>query len=65
MKLLKSALIAGSWLVVSTVYAQSGPSTVANPQSPSQDQRTVMTDRYGERRSSSGTTVIASTAQDR
>jgi hypothetical protein len=37
MKLLKSALVAGSWLVMSTVYAQSGPATASNVQVPSQD----------------------------
>ena len=44
MKLLKSALVAGSWLLMSTVYAQSGPSTASNVQAPSQDQRMVPTD---------------------
>jgi hypothetical protein len=44
MKLLKSALVAGSWFVLSTVYAQSDPSTASNAQAPSQDQRTVSTD---------------------
>jgi hypothetical protein len=37
MKLLKSALVAASWLVMSAVYAQSGPATAANAQAPSQD----------------------------
>jgi len=47
MKLLKSALVAGSWFVLSTVYAQSGPvdaTNAANPQAVQQDQRTIATD---------------------
>jgi hypothetical protein len=39
MKLLKSALVAGSWLVVSAVYAQSAPSAASNVQA--QDQTAV------------------------
>ncbi|HEV7836081.1 MAG TPA: hypothetical protein VGP09_22305 [Caballeronia sp.] len=47
MKLLKSVLVAGSWFVLSTVYAQSGPASAAgalNSQAEQQDQRTIATD---------------------
>jgi len=50
MKLLKSALLAGSWFVLSTVYAQSSPvsaAAAANPQAAQQVQRTVATDTAG------------------
>ena len=45
MKLLKSALVAGSWFLLSSVYAQSGPVnvTAANPQA-AQQPRTIGTD---------------------
>jgi len=48
MKLLKSALVAGSCFVLSTVYAQSGPVSAANPQAAQQDQRMVATDTASE-----------------
>jgi hypothetical protein len=48
MKLLKSALVAGSWLVMSAVYAQSAPSAASNVQAPSQDQTTVSTNTTNE-----------------
>lgn len=48
MKLLKSALVAGSWLVVSAVYAQSAPSAASNVQAPSPGQTAVSTNTASE-----------------
>jgi|GEM_PF-827677 len=44
MKLLKSALVAGSWLVLSTVYAQPAPVSATGRQAGQQDQRAVVID---------------------
>jgi hypothetical protein len=48
MKVLKSALVVGSWLVLSTAYAQSGPDTETNAPVPSQDAASAAVDQSSQ-----------------